>query len=162
MYVYTLTWWRFTFPNIYTGICHSSEAIWAQHNVAMPPRKSPFKTLEPQHVAHLLVSSSDAALLQKARDGLYIHYKSMDFKKGLDHTGLAEHYNLLKALVEACPTAVYGQVLHCNHNTNTNHDNTNTNNNSNNQNSNQHDSINIVIIIAILIRIPIIHTILIT
>ena len=94
----------------------------------MPPRKSPPKTLEPQHAAHLLVSSSDAALLQKARDGLYIHHKSMDFKKGLDHTGLAEHYNLLKVLVEACPTAVYGQVLHCNHNTNNNHDNINTNN----------------------------------
>ena len=126
------------------------------------PTKSPTKILEPHHAAHLLVSSSDAALSQKARDGLYIHYKSMDFKKCLDHTGLAEHNNLLKALVEACPTAVYGQVLHCNRNTNNNHDNTITNNNSNNQNSNQHDNIHIIIIIAILIRIPMIHTILTT
>ena len=92
---------------------------------------------------------------------IHIHYKSMDFKKGFDHTGLAEHYNLLKALVEACPTAVYGQVLHCSRNINNNCGNTYINNNSSNQNSNQHDSINMIIIIAIMIRIPIVHTILI-
>ena len=72
-------------------------------------RRSP-SAVENEAVATALEMGISAAMIKNCSSGQnFISYKSLDFKRGVDHEGISKHESLLHNLLNINPTGIYNQ-----------------------------------------------------